>query len=549
MDNQRNAHVLQAHYVEQRIPRYRGNPLIEALPPTPDDAQLFDWLQSLPDFHPDQRAWPVHDRIQMLTGLSNFMVPLARHFELARSMDSLIREGLCGRAPRTPEHTRIYQNIYENMLNGKVMDQHKNLTSAAHSRALIGLSGMGKTTAFNRIAARYPAVIYHPDLHLWQVPFLHIEAPYDGTSVKGLAHSILRKMDELIPDSNYYALYALKGKPGAETLINHAARVLHAHSVGMLVIDEIQNLGNATNNEQKLMTLLVSHSNVLKIPMMVIGTNKAKRILALDFRQARRASGFATWDRLERHSLEQPDEWEDFLSVLWRFQWVRNPVELNDSLSRTMYFHCQGIIDLAIQLFMACQSRAMHDGSETITANLIDAVWKAHFNLLDPMIDALRRNDARAIAGYEDIAPMDIETVIRDINTSAYGGRVRSASVGPDDEKFIPMVSNALNAMGVDEDTSQQLAERVAKQPGVANVLEGTEAAIVKLTPPRRVSSKSKAIEIENAVYSLDDYRRATQAAQREGTSTLEKLTEFRMSAALDEIIPLSGHAELSSTV
>lgn len=539
MDKYFNSHVLEARYVKQRIPRYQGNPLIEALPLPPDEEQLFNWLQARPDFHPDQRQWATHDRIQMLMGLSNFMVPLARHFELAHSIDSLIREGYMGRAPRTPEHTQIFQRIYDNTQNGKVFDQDKTLSSAPHTRALIGLSGLGKTTTFNRIAGRYPEVIFHPGLHLWQVPFLHIEAPYDGASVKGLAHSILRKMDELIPDSNYYELYALKGKPGAETLINHAARVLHAHCVGMVVVDEIQNLSNASSNEQKLMTLLVSHSNVMKIPMLFIGTNKAKRLLGLDFRQARRASGLAPWDRLQRQSLEQPQEWEDFLSVLWQFQWVKQPVQLNESFSQAMYFYTQGIIDLAIQLFMACQARAMHDGSETLSANLIDVVWKANFGLLEPMVSALRRNDIKALAQFEDIAPMDIDSIIRDINLTGYGQRIRSASVGPDNELFVPLVSNALNAMGVDEDTSRQLAEMASGEAGVGDVLDGTKSAIAKLKPPRRVSTKATPVGNGDFVYSLDDYRRAVQAAKLAGTSVLQQLTKFGMAPNLEDIIPI----------
>lgn len=109
--------------------------------------------------------------------------------------------------------------------------------------------------------------------------------------------------------------------------MGHAARLLCLHQVGLLVVDEIQNLENSPKNRQSLMSLLVSASNDLGVPILFIGTNKARRILSLDFRQARRSigQGFTYFDRLSKGSPQEPGEWEDFVSALWRFQWLRNP--------------------------------------------------------------------------------------------------------------------------------------------------------------------------------------------------------------------------------
>jgi len=81
---------------------------------------------------------------------------------------------------------------------------------------------VGKTTLVKRWCAHIDEVIYHPDLHVYQVPYLHVEMPSDGSSIKGLAHGILQRLDQLIPGANYYHDYAIKGRPGADTLIEVA---------------------------------------------------------------------------------------------------------------------------------------------------------------------------------------------------------------------------------------------------------------------------------------------------------------------------------------
>lgn len=286
-----NTHAVTAHYSPQHIPQFAGNPLIEALPPSMTDDELIQAMTLLPNFAPEQREWEAHDRIMMIESLQNFMVPLRSHMELARALDSMLRAGYVGRAPRTPAHAEISQKIYANQVAGKAFSQSANTRTPQISTALIGISGMGKTTAVTRWCAHLPRVIYHPEINVYQVPYLHVEMPSDGASVKGLAHGILQKMDELIPEAGYYDLYAARGRAGTDTLMRGVARVMHMHCVGVLICDEVQNLANAKKGGQTVMTELVSACNDLRVPILFIGTNKATRVLDVDFRQARRSSG------------------------------------------------------------------------------------------------------------------------------------------------------------------------------------------------------------------------------------------------------------------
>lgn len=529
-----------AEYTPQKIRRFQGNQLIEALPPCMPDEQLAEWLFQLPDFDQGQRDWDTHDRLQQVAGLAHFMLPMPRHIQLARTLDTLIREGYAGRAPRTAEHVRIFQQLYENQKAGRAFSAGIATSQPQLSTSLVGLSGMGKTTTVRRVLAATPPVIYHTNLHFYQITYLHVETPYDGASVKGLAHSILRKVDSLIPDAGYFERYANKGNPGAETLMNHVARVLNMHCTGLLVMDEIQNLSNAGKSKQSLMTLLVSAANELGVPLLLIGTNKARRVLGLDLRQARRSigQGLSYWDRLEQGTPEHPGEWDDFLPILWKFQWIRKPVELNPFLSGLMYHHSQGVIDIAVKLFAAAQWRAMLDETETITPQLIESVANKELSLVRPMVEALRKQDVAALELYDDIAPIEFENMLRDVKSQFEGKRVRGASVKPGDRLFAPSVSAALTALGVASDEAERLAQTVEKEDQPANVLEGASKALFRLRPPAaRKGSKSQFETPANLP--PHDLRNAILQAAQHGTPIYDRLKEMHAVCELDKVLNL----------
>lgn len=529
---------VEARYTEQRISRYRGNPLIEALPQSMDELALVDALFQKPEFSREQRSWPTQERLKLVSGLSSFMVPLGRHIQLATTIDVLMREGYVGRAPRTAEHTKLFQKIYENQKAGKAFSGTAGAITAQLSTSLIGISGMGKTTTVKRALGTIPQVIYHPDLKIWQIPYLHIETPHDGVSVKGLAHSILRKVDALIPDANYYETYALRGKPSVETLMNHVARVLHIHCVGLLVCDEIQNLENAPKNKQSLMTLLVSASNELQVPIMFIGTNKARRVLGLDFRQARRSigQGLAYWDRLTQGTQEEPDEWDDFLGMLWNFQWTQKPVALNHHLSNVMYHYSQGVIDIAIKLFAAAQWRAMLDGSETLTAQLIESVAQREMSMVMPMVEALRTDNLRALEAYDDIAPLGFEDMLRDFETKYIGKRLRAASSRPGDNDFAPKLATLLSVVGVEDERAEQIATNIEKSGDAKDVLDGAALALKQLKPPARLKLVKQEQELP---LEAGDLRNAIRRAKSEGTKVFEQLQRVGAVCDLNTVLPV----------
>jgi GTPase SAR1 family protein len=550
--NTNNLNVLspncvRARYTEQRIPQFKGNKLIEALPPSMSDDELFEMLSLAPPFALEQRTWETYERMYMLMELKNFMVPLSKHFELGRALDTMLRGGYVGRAPRTPGHNEIYKTIQDNEKAKRSFSQAAHTHTPQVSTSLLGISGMGKTTLVKRWCAHIDEVIYHPELHVYQVPYLHIDMPSDGSSIKGMAHGILQKLDKLIPGANYYNDYAIKGRPGADTLMRSVARVMNQHFVGMLICDEVQNLANSKKGQQTVMTELVSACNDLKVPILFIGTTKALKVLSLDFRQARRSCGHSVtpWERLPAEVAEgEIDEWRGFVEVLWTNQWVKNPCDLTELLLATMYRYSQGIIDVAITLFAAAQARAMLDGSEEITPRLIQKVFLEELGPIHQAIDALHRNDVEAIEKFDDIG---IENELSSL-VDRMARKVKSKAsplyrVTSDDPTYVERISSGLVAMGYPEDEAVAAAENTIAPNERISLIEGTKKAINALTVPTKTSKAKGAIKTEVIPSYEDrprDYRRAISAAKQTGDSVLSCMHALGLVRPLDQLLKLS---------
>jgi len=73
------------------------------------------------------------------------------------------------------------------------------------------------------------------------------------------------------------------------------------------------------------------------------------------------------------------------------------------------------VLDLAIKLFAVSQARAIFDGSETLSEQLIRAVYDEQFKLIHPMVEALRSDDLEALIRFEDVTPLKVNVKLEDM--------------------------------------------------------------------------------------------------------------------------------------
>ena len=92
-------HIEQACYLDQRVPCFQGNPLIEALRPLGEKEDVFKRMRISPIYDVQHRHYTHEERLLLLGHGRRFFEPLSMNFNLASRFDSMLRQGYVGRNP------------------------------------------------------------------------------------------------------------------------------------------------------------------------------------------------------------------------------------------------------------------------------------------------------------------------------------------------------------------------------------------------------------------------------------------------------------------
>lgn len=403
------SHRVVAAYKKEKLPAYQGNPLIEALPPLNSFIEDLSALKgSLRCTREDIHLNGVERAHSICRVIDDFFQPLSQHIQLHERLSLMIRGGYVGRNPETGDWARHIQNGYERVISGDLKAiKFTDVSSTAQSMTLIGCSGNGKTTAIKQLLSLYPQVIYHPDRNLEQVVYLKIDCSHDG-SLKEICLNFFRAMDRALGTSNYEKQYSMSKRPSIETLLAAMAQVANAHAVGVLIIDEIQHLSRSrSGGSEKMLNFFVTLVNTIGLPVILVGTPRAREIFEADMRSARRGSGLGAifWD-----PMEEGREWKALTDKLWSLQWLQKRDEvLSDDIRSLWYELSQGVLDIVVKLFVLCQLRAITTKVERITPKLMQQVYEDELRPVHPMLAALRSGDVEEIIKFSDLKLSDTD--------------------------------------------------------------------------------------------------------------------------------------------
>lgn len=393
-DDVKEFYYEKAIYTEQQLKKYQGNPYIEALPQIIEEpADLIKYSTYIPEVSEDDRKLSATLRAHLIDSINGFYKPMNDHIEIEQKISRMIRNGYVNRNPYREKRLHIDDDIIKYGIE-EVED------STVAELGIFGISGMGKTTIIRRILSMYPQLILHTnykgDISLnFQIPWIKVEIQ-SGCRLKSLSLSILREMDNLFKEEKYYKV----GKAKLEyEQTDYLKTVFDIHKVGILVIDEIQNIrGMASKESDKIMKFFVELSNIINVPLVLIGTLKALPLFTDEMKNCRRIA-----DSEPMEKMKNDREWKAFVKALFKLQWTRIPVEVTTELMDILYFESQGNIDIAIKLFKYAQLRAMYTGRERISKDLIISVAKDCLIPLRPLLNALKSNDAKELMKYEDL--------------------------------------------------------------------------------------------------------------------------------------------------
>jgi hypothetical protein len=237
---------------------------------------------------------------------------------------------------------------------------------------------MGKTSAVNHALAMFPQLVFHSQYHDMPFPgvqlvWMRLECPQDA-SVKGLCSEFFMEFDRLTGD-NTFPKYACGGRATLDQMIPQMALVAQRHGLGLLVIDEIQNLSAAkSGGAQKMLNFIVQLVNTIGIPVLLVGTPPALDLLSTDLMTIRRSTGQQGACVLKPME-SQGSDWSNFVKGLWRYQWTADKTELSAELQDTLHELSYGNIDATVKLYMEVQRLAITMGQagkpEVITPELL----------------------------------------------------------------------------------------------------------------------------------------------------------------------------------
>ncbi|VVO74523.1 Transposon Tn7 transposition protein TnsC [Pseudomonas fluorescens] len=390
-----------ASYSKQPIAEYAGNPLIEALPPILTDEAAMGLIANLPyEATAEELALERSVRIHCIDRLRSVVQPMLIHLELESMFSLLIRRGYVGRNPTSPTTVRHLHSL------SGAQRYHDGFKSTAETFSLVGLSGIGKSTALCAILSLYPQTIKHERfegkqfVHT-QITWLKLDCPRDG-SLAGFCQEFFIAVGKAMGDEHYHKRFRARN---INDSLQQMAQVASTFFIGALLIDEIQNLHFAkTGGKDNMLNFFLHLVNNIGIPVVFIGTNSMVSLFSDVLRNARRCCGvgIVEFKRFEK----QDDEWKMLVENLWSYQWCQQRAELTDDIYDALYEHTQGVTDFLVKLLVLTQRYAIQSGEERITAASIRLVSDSKMQILNPALAALRSQDPKRMSQFEDLLPI-----------------------------------------------------------------------------------------------------------------------------------------------
>lgn len=254
------------------------NPLIEALPPILSVEELHDAMRCVPALLEDYRRMTANERIALSDALMELYIPMDYTASIYLSVCQGMRSAYKGRLQReTIQQVTSIRQAMEDRVYARIPDS----CVQAQSFSVLGEAGMGKTTTVNKILSLFPQVIRHTEYNgsafkHTQVPYLRVECP-SNDSPKGLCIQILEEMDRVMGTNLSHE--ETRKSSNVNMLIARIAIVCLKYSVGVIVVDEIQNVLSfsckVAPESSKVVRFLVELSNKTGVCLLCVGMPQA----------------------------------------------------------------------------------------------------------------------------------------------------------------------------------------------------------------------------------------------------------------------------------
>ena len=345
--------------------------LVKKLPPMLSGNELEKALTILPEYDPAIINANEAMRLIALTDLYKVFVPN----QMSREIYSKLYLALLRSLQKKESKIRVKQTLENH--RAILQQEYSGILGGSDSFTIIGSSGIGKSSAISRVVqlVTKTPVIEMESPYSKILPCVLVQCPFDS-SVKGLLLEIIRVVDEQL-GSSYYPK-ATSARATTDMLIGTVSQICLNH-VGILVVDEIQNVA-ISKNGRNLLGALLQLINCSGISICMVGTPECTEFFTQAMQLARRSLG------LQYEAIEYGVEFEQLCQILFQYQYVKNPAELDDATIRWLYEHSNGNVSSIKTLLHDAQEIAILEGSEVLNLETLNAAYKSRMKMLHSYI-------------------------------------------------------------------------------------------------------------------------------------------------------------------
>lgn len=263
---------------------------------------------------------------------------------------------------RYENYKAIQQQSYSGILGG------------SDSFTIIGTSGIGKSSAISRAISLITEnrIIETDNPYTKIIPCLIVQCPFDS-SVKGLLLEILRKVDEEL-GTDYY-IHAIKSRASTTDMLIGAVSSIVLNNIGMLVVDEIQNVVNSKNGKSLIgaLTQLINNSG---ISICMVGTPESTVFFEQAMQLARRSVG------LQYTTMKYDEYFQSFCKIIFKYQFLKNQTEITAAITEWLYEHSAGVVSVVVSLIHDAQEIAILTGKEVLNLDTLNEAYQQRLSLL-----------------------------------------------------------------------------------------------------------------------------------------------------------------------
>ena len=334
-------------------------------------------LTTLPEYNKKIRDASQTERLLALSDLYEVYIPSEMSIEIYNKLYLALFYSLQKKNSQLTVRQKYenYKDIHKQAYTG--------ILGGSDSFTIIGVSGIGKSSAVNKAVSIISSedVIEVEKPYTKIIPFLTVQCPFDS-SVKGLLLEILRQIDFLL-DSGYYQNSIRSRNTTVDTLIGSVSTIALNH-IGVLIVDEIQNVANSKNGKSLvgMLTQLINNSG---ISICMVGTPESSIFFEQALHLARRSIG------LRYTNLEYDIYFQNFCVILFAYQYTKYETEIDEGIIEWLYHHSTGITSLVVSLIHDAQEIAILTGTEKLDIDSLEKAYNSRLSMVHEYIGELNR--------------------------------------------------------------------------------------------------------------------------------------------------------------